>query len=477
MTPERLDEFRWLIPRTGGMRTEGLIYSSDSMIRSVLSDKAAEQVANVAHLPGIVGKSLAMPDVHWGYGFPIGGTAATDMDGGVVSPGGIGYDISCGVRLLRSNLTRKDVEGKEELLAAALFQEVPSGLGVGGRLRLDDRELRRVLKDGAAWAVSRGLGDAADLAASEDGGRLEEADPDGISSRALDRGRDQLGTLGSGNHFLELQSVDGVFDPAVAEAFGLAEGRVTVMIHTGSRGLGYQVCDDSLKVMQRAVQKYGIVLPDRQLACAPLSSPEGREYLAAMAAAANFARANRQVITDAVRRAFAAVLGRSDRDMGLDLVYDVCHNIGKIETHEVGGVPRRLCVHRKGATRAFPAGHPDVPEKYRSVGQPVLIPGTMGTASYVAVGTERAMKETFGTVCHGAGRRMSRSEASRRVNGRDVAEELGRRGIVVRSASWKGLAEEAPEAYKDVEDVVGVCEGAGLSRKVARLKPWGVVKG
>jgi tRNA-splicing ligase RtcB len=478
MRLEKIDDHRWRVPKTGAMRVEGLVYADEAMARAMDEDEALGQVANVACLPGITGVSLAMPDIHWGYGFPIGGVAAMDVSDGVISPGGIGYDISCGVRLLRSNLSFADVEPKLDALADALFHAVPSGLGAPGRLRLSSENVRDVFKKGARWAVENGLGDRDDLETCEDGGRLDTADPSAPSRRAVERGRDQLGTLGSGNHFLEVQRVDEVFDPVLAQAFGLFPGQVAVMIHTGSRGCGYQICEDSLGSMQAASRRYGISLPDRQLACAPISSPEGQAYFAAMSAGANYARANRQAITHWVREAFASLLRLTPRDLGMGVVYDVCHNIGKIEVHDVAGKGRSpLCVHRKGATRAFPAGHPDVPEAYRAVGHPVLIPGTMGTASYVAVGTDRAMAETFGTVCHGAGRRLSRKAATRQVDGRELQEELGRRGIRVRTASVRGLAEEAPLAYKDVDDVVEVCVKAGLARKVARLRPVAVVKG
>jgi tRNA-splicing ligase RtcB (3'-phosphate/5'-hydroxy nucleic acid ligase) len=474
---EKIDDYRWRIPKTGAMRTDGMIYADQKMIDKVVDEKAAEQVANVACLPGIVGSSLAMPDIHWGYGFPIGGVAATDAERGVVSPGGIGYDISCGVRMLRSNLAAKDVERKFSDLMDALFLNVPSGVGSTGKLRLNKQEMRQVFFKGSRWAVERGYGNGDDLDACEDGGVLRTADAGAPSDRAVERGKDQLGTLGSGNHFLEVQKVDAIYDPAVAAAFGLYEGQITVMIHTGSRGCGYQICEESLGLMQKSMQKYGYSLPDRQLCCAPLHSEEGRKYLGAMSAGANYARANRQTITHWVRESFMRTLDMSPKDLGMDVVYDVCHNIGKLEEHSVNGKKRKVFVHRKGATRAFPAGHPDVPEKYRSVGHPVLIPGTMGTASYVAVGTDRAMMETFGTTCHGAGRMLSRSAAMKQVQGRTLLEQMERSGIAVRAATMRGLAEEAPAAYKDIDNVVDVCEGAGLVKKVARLRPWGVVKG
>jgi len=477
VTLEKIDDVRWGIPKSGGMRVPGLIYASESMLPKIRQDKACVQVANVACLPGIVKVSLAMPDIHWGYGFPIGGVAATAVEDGVISPGGIGYDISCGVRLLRSNLTRNDVEKNLGELLDSLYCNVPSGVGSTGKINLSAQEMKKVFHKGALWAVERGMGTREDLEACEDAGRIESADPSIPSDRAVARGKDQLGTLGSGNHFLEIQVVDEIFDEAIARAFGLFNGQVTVMVHTGSRGCGYQICDDFLKVMRNSAKEYGITLPDAQLACAPLSSREGKDYFAAMGAGANYARANRQAITHWIRESFMKTLSLGPKDLGMDVVYDVCHNIGKIEEHDVDGRKMKLCVHRKGATRAFPAGHPQVPEKYRQIGQPVLIPGTMGTFSYVAVGTETAMKETFGTTCHGAGRSMSRTQALKQVNGRELQDDLARNGILIRSASYSGLAEEAPVAYKDVNEVVDVCDKAGLSKKVARLKPIGVVKG
>lgn len=477
MNLKKIDDFRWKIEKDETMRVPGIIYASEKMLPKITEDKASTQVANVATLPGIIGASLAMPDIHWGYGFPIGGVAATTLSDGVVSPGGIGYDISCGVRLLRSDLTKDRIEKKITDLADSLFHHVPSGVGSSGRINLNQREMKKVFEKGARWAVERGLGDAEDLETCEDGGFIDQADPDLPSERAIERGKDQLGTLGSGNHFLEIQVVDEIYDEKVASVFGIFKDQVTVMIHTGSRGCGYQICDDFLRVMSAAIRKYQISLPDLQLACAPLSSKEGKDYFAAMGAGANYARANRQTITHWVREAFMKTLSIGPKDLGMGVVYDVCHNIGKIEEHDVEGKKIKVCVHRKGATRAFPAGHPEVPEKYRAVGQPVLIPGTMGTYSYVAVGTERAMKETFGTTCHGAGRAMSRSQAMKRVDGRQLQKELESNQIIVRTASYRGLAEEAPFAYKDVNEVVDVCHNAGISLKVARLKPLAVVKG
>ncbi|MFH2201945.1 MAG: RtcB family protein [Elusimicrobiota bacterium] len=474
---KKIGDYLFELERSGGMRVPGRIYASAAMLPKIERERVAQQVANVAHLPGIVGYSLAMPDCHWGYGAPVGGVAAMDAADGVISPGMVGYDISCGVRLLRSAVTAASVRGRIGVLMDALHGSVASGVGKGGRLKLSREDMKRVLRKGARWAVAAGYGERCDLDMLEDGGAVAGADPDRPSRRALERGRDQVGTLGSGNHFLELQAVDAVYDPVVAEAFGLFPGQLVVLIHTGSRGCGYQICADSLQAMQKARARYKIALPDRQLACAPLTSAEGKDYFAAMCAGSNFALANRQVITHLVREAAMRALSLSPRELGLDVVYDVSHNIARIETHRVGGRERRLCVHRKGATRAFPAGHPEVPEAHRRAGQPVLVPGSMGTHSYVLVGTERAMEQTFGTVCHGAGRLMSRTQAAQRISGRELAQELTRRGIEVRTDSWRGFAEEAPFAYKNVVEVVEVCHQAGLARKVARMSPLGVLKG
>jgi tRNA-splicing ligase RtcB (3'-phosphate/5'-hydroxy nucleic acid ligase) len=476
---ERVGETRWRIPKHGGMRVDGIVYASAAMMDDIRADASLQQVANVAHLPGILDASIAMPDIHWGYGFPIGGVCATDPDEGVISPGGVGYDINCGVRLLASRLDRGDLAPDLPRVVDRLFTRVPTGVGAARRdLKLSTSELRRVLERGATWAVEQGMGEAADLEALEEGGRLAEADPGAVSDRALDRGRAQLGTLGSGNHFLEVQYVAEVYDEAAATAFGLAPGRVTVMIHSGSRGLGHQVCSEHLKVMQRAVETYRIELPDRQLGCAPLASPEGRDYLGAMAAAANYAFANRQVMTHWARESFAEALGAGPAEIGLGVFYDVCHNIAKMETFDdARGGRRRACVHRKGATRAYPAGHPQVPARYRDVGQPVLIPGDMGRYSYVLVGGEAAYRDTFGSACHGAGRRMSRKQAKRQARGRSLLAEMEERGVVVRAAGMATVAEEMPEAYKDVADVVDVVHRAGIARKVAQLRPLGVIKG
>jgi len=474
-----LDRYRWLLPReaAAGMRTDGLIYASQDMLADIAADRAHEQVANVACLPGIVGRSMAMPDIHWGYGFPIGGVAATDVTRGVISPGGVGYDINCGVRVLRTNLDETAVRGRLEPLVAKLFAAVPAGVGGKGGVELTPATMEEVLRDGAAWAVAQGLGTRDDLAACEDGGRISAARPAAVSNKATTRGLRQLGTLGSGNHFLEVAVIDEVYDERVAAAFGISRGMVTISIHVGSRGLGHQVCTDSLEDMVKAVKRYGITLPDRQLACAPLESPEGQKYLGAMSAAANYAWANRQVITANVRRAAGEAFGVEPAALDLSLVYDVAHNIAKIEQHTVDGRQIEVCVHRKGATRAFPAGHPDVPVRYREVGQPVLVPGDMGRYSFILVGTDRAMAETFGSTCHGAGRVMSRTAAKKQAHGADVQRQLAAKGILVRGHSQAGLAEEAPDAYKDVQEVVRVVHEAGISRRVCRMRPLGVIKG
>jgi tRNA-splicing ligase RtcB len=474
----QIDDYRWEIPREGKMRTRGLVFCSQEMLPSIQADQSLQQVANVATLPGIVGPSMAMPDIHWGYGFAIGGVAAFDLTDGVVSPGGVGYDINCGVRLLRTKLLRDQVECCMEDLVNTLFNNIPSGVGSRRKdFKLTGSTFKKVLKDGARWAVKDGFGEASDLEHIEAGGRIDGADPDLVSEFAMNRGKDQLGTLGSGNHFVEVGYVGEIFDASLAAQLGLFADQVTAIVHTGSRGLGHQVCEDYIKVMLKASAKYGIELPDRQLCCAPISSPEGKNYLAAMAGAANFAFANRQMITHWVRESFEQVYQMGPRDLGLDLVYDVAHNIAKLETHTVDGTPRKLCIHRKGATRAFPPGHPEVPEAYRATGQPVLIPGDMGRYSYVLVGTERALTETFGSTCHGAGRKMSRHMAKKAAKGRSIVKELAEKGIVVRGAGRATIDEEISEAYKDVAGVVEVVHNAGIAKKVARLKPLGVIKG
>ncbi len=477
---EKVDDYRWRIPKSykTGMRVDGLVFASQEMLNDILKEQAVEQVANVAFLPGIVGNSLAMPDIHWGYGFPIGGVAAMRMSDGVVSPGGVGFDINCGVRLLRTNLLETEVRPKIRELVDALYRNVPSGLGSEGKIRLHRREMDEVLIKGSRWAVEKGYGRREDLETTEEHGEMAGADPAHVSNRAKERGIPQLGTLGSGNHFLEVAVVDQISDAAIANDMGINQiGQVMLLIHCGSRGLGHQTADDYIGVMINAMKKYSIELPDRQLACAPLDSQEGRNYLAAMRCAANYAWANRQCITHWVRESFCEVLGKSEEDAGLELIYDVAHNIAKIEKYEVDGERVELCVHRKGATRAFPAGHPEVPAKYSRIGQPVFIPGDMGRFSYILVGTEQAMKESFGSTCHGAGRVKSRAAAKRELRGEAVLKDLESRGITIRTGSLKGLAEEASHAYKDVSLVVSVVRNAGISRIVARTRPIGVIKG
>lgn len=474
---EKIDENRWLIPKSGGMRVPGLIYSSERMLRDIQMDKSPRQVANVAHLPGIVKYSLAMPDMHWGYGFPIGGVAAFDWDDGIISPGGVGYDINCGCRLVATALYGDEIRGEIKGLVDALFYQIPTGVGSRGNIKLSRKEEKDACREGARWAVKNGYGLEDDIEHTEEGGALAGADPDVVSERAFERGRDQLGTLGSGNHFLEVGVVDAIYDSDTATVFGLKKGQVTVLIHSGSRGFGYQICDDFLHMLTKHVVSLGIELPDRQLACAYIDSPEGRRYLAGMACAANYAWANRQILLYLTRRIFEQYFGIGSTALGMRLVYDVAHNIAKREEHIVDGVKRKLCVHRKGATRAFPAGHPDVPVAYRKVGQPVLIPGDMGTSSFVLVGTDRAMKETFGSCCHGAGRVLSRHAAVKKAKGRAIYRELEDKGIFVRAHGRSTLAEEMPEAYKDISDVVDVVHNAGIARKVARLRPLGIIKG
>ncbi len=476
----QIDEFVWEIPRRGGMRVPGRIFANEALMRDIERDKSLQQVANVAHLPGIVSASLAMPDIHWGYGFPIGGVAAMDPDdGGVISPGGVGYDINCGVRVLATNLSEGDIRRQTGDLIDALFRAVPTGVGSANAIKpLSKDNMRRVLTRGAAYVVKQmGFGDEQDLLHTEELGCLSGADPDVLSERAIERGRRQLGTLGSGNHFLEVGFADEIYLPEKAAALGVKAGTVCVLIHCGSRGFGYQVCDDYLGVMHRAVDKYGIELPDRQLCCAPLRSDEGRAYLKAMACAANYAWANRQTITHLARNAFMQLFGLGPADLGMKLIYDVCHNVAKFEDHVVDGEARRLCVHRKGATRAFPAGDERIPESLREVGQPVLVPGDMGRYSYVLIGAPAALDLTFGSTCHGAGRVMSRARAKRESRGRDLFGEMRERGVIVRAAGKRTVAEEMPYAYKDVAEVVDVMAGAGVSDEVFRLKPMGVIKG
>ena len=477
---EKIDEYRWRIPKSykAGMRVDGLVYADEKMIKQISDDQAPEQVANVAFLPGIVKYSMAMPDIHWGYGFAIGGVAAMRVSDGVVSPGGVGFDINCGVRLLRTNLSEEEIRPHADKLADALYNAVPSGLGSTGRIRLRSKEIDEVLIKGSRWAVNSGYGRKEDLLTTEEHGEMPGAEPDRVSKRAKERGTPQLGTLGSGNHFLEVDIVDEIYEPEIARAMGIDHtGQAVLYVHCGSRGLGHQVADDYIKYMLQAMQKYAIEVPDRQLACAPVESPEGQAYLAAMRCAANYAWANRQCITHWVREAFCEALGVGEADAGLQLVYDVTHNMAKLEEHEVDGKKVKLCVHRKGATRAFPPGHPEIPSQYKRIGQPILIPGDMGRFSYVLVGTDKAMKETFGSTCHGAGRMKSRAAAKRQLQGREVLAAMKAKGITVRAGSLPGLAEEASESYKDVNDVVNVVHNAGISKKVARTRPLIVIKG
>ncbi|MGC1215022.1 MAG: RtcB family protein [Micromonospora sp.] len=464
--------YRFRIDRHDPMRVQGVVFASRSLLPDAGADKSLDQVANVATLPGIVDASYAMPDIHWGYGFPIGGVAATDVEqGGVVSPGGVGFDISCGVRLLTAGLDRDELGARLDALMDGLGESTPRGMGKGAVWHLTDRaELDAVLRGGSRYAVERGFGVERDLTRCEDYGAVDDANPAQVSERAVERGARQVGSLGSGNHFLEVQAVEEVYDEAVANAFGLRTGQICVMIHCGSRGLGHQICTDYVHEMEKVMRGYGIQVPDRQLACAPVSSHEGRAYLGAMAAAANYARANRQLLAHAARQVFRRVTGAT-----LDLVYDISHNLAKIETHDVDGAARRLCVHRKGATRALPPGHADLPDDLRDVGQPVLIPGSMGTGSYVLTGVPGS--PAFASTCHGAGRVQSRKQATKAVKGHDPRRELEAQNIAVRGASRRGLAEEMPAAYKDISAVVEAAEGAGLCRKVARLVPVGVVKG
>jgi tRNA-splicing ligase RtcB len=475
---KRIDDTKIEVPLDykPGMRVKGIIYV-DTVLEKELESQSIEQVANVATLPGIMKSSMAMPDVHTGYGFSIGGVAAFHLKDGIVSPGGVGYDINCGVRLLKSNFKKDEVIPKIKDLVTMLYSEIPSGVGSKGKIRLKSEDERKLLLKGARWAVEQGFGDAGDLEKMESNGCMEEADPSLISDKAYERGKAQQGTLGSGNHFLEVQYVDEIYDEHAANSLGLFHDQITVMIHTGSRGFGHQVCTDFIQVMARAANKYKIELPDKELACAPFESPEAQDYLSAMRAAANYAWANRQCIMHWTREAFMKVFRISPRKLGMTLIYDVAHNIAKVEEHQVNGKTMKLIVHRKGATRAFPPGHPELPEIYRHIGQPVLIPGDMGRVSFVLLGTEKAMEETFGSTCHGAGRVMSRHEAIKRAKGRAIWREMEDKGIIVMAAGRGTLAEEMSEAYKDISNVVDVVHNAGISKKVARLRPIGVIKG
>ncbi len=474
---EKMDNYRWLLPRSGNMRVPGLIFTSEALLKGIENDQSLKQVANVASLPGIQQYSLAMPDIHWGYGFPIGGVAAFDLEEGIISPGGVGYDINCGCRLMTTRLKASEIRPYLRTLVSTLFTGIPTGVGSRGVIHLSLKEETNVAIDGAAWAVKKGFGLPADLERTEDHGTLEGADPSILSDRALKRGLDQLGTLGSGNHFLEVQVVDQIYDHPLARAFGIGEGRVCVFLHSGSRGFGHQICDDFLKAMGRQFSGTAPNLPDRQLVSAPLKSDLGRRYMAAMACAANYAYANRQILMHLARQTFLDVFGLRPEELGMELVYDVCHNIAKKERHRLEDKEVMLCVHRKGATRSLPPGHPQVPERYRHAGQPVLIPGDMGTYSYVLAGTQGAQEKSFGSTCHGAGRILSRSQAVKRAKGRALSRELEDKGIFVQSRGKRTLMEEIPEAYKDVSQVVEVVHQAGLAKKVARLRPMGVIKG
>lgn len=473
----QIDEWRWEIPITGDMKVPGRIYANEALMADITADKSLRQVANVACLSGVIGYSFAMPDIHFGYGFPIGGVAAMDVDEGLISPGGVGYDINCGVRLVRTNLSEDEYGGRVDDMVRALFANIPCGVGSSGAIgRVSNDEERKILVKGARWAVERGMGTATDLEHTEERGCLDGADPSAVSARATKRGSDQVGTLGSGNHFLEISKVTEIFDETAAKAFGLWKGQLVLQIHCGSRGFGHQVCTDYITTMLDASRKYGIDLPDRQLCAAPVKSDEGRRYFAAMAAAANYAWNNRQVIMHLATEALERALRISPRELGAALVWDVAHNIAKFETHTVDGRERRVLMHRKGATRAFGPGRAELPDDYRRTGQPVLVPGDMGRQSFVCVGTDAA-EETFGSTCHGAGRVMSRKAARSKAHGRDIVRELKNRGISVYARGRGTVEEEMPEAYKDVAEVVKVMHEAGISRKVARLVPLGVVKG
>ena len=475
----KISQNLWEIPKSQEMRVPGRIYISQKMAeKSLQNDQALQQVINVAHLPGIQKYSLAMPDIHWGYGFPIGGVAATDLEDGVISPGGVGYDINCGVRLAVTNLEHESVRGKIDALISNLFQNIPTGVGAHGAIKkLSQQEMKKVLTKGSGWALENDLGDSSDVDFTEESGTLRNADPDSVSQRAIERGIDQVGTLGSGNHFCEVDVVEEIYDENTAEVFGLFRNQIVVQIHTGSRGLGYQICDDYLKTILRASNAYGFNLPDKQLACAPIKSKEGKEYLNAMQSAANFAWNNRQVIMHLAKKSFMQTFHMKESELGFKLVYDVCHNIAKIEEHIIDNESKKVCVHRKGATRAFPPGSKMIPPKYREVGQPVLIPGDMGRYSFVAVGTEKAMRETFGSSCHGAGRNLSRTKAMKDAKGRNIIDELNKRGVVIQASGYKTIAEEMPDAYKDVSEVVNVMHDEGITKKVAKLRPIGVIKG
>lgn len=468
---KKISSYKYLIPKTGDMKTDGLIFADDDMIKQIESDNAHQQVANMATLPGIVGFAMAMPDIHYGYGFPIGGVAAFDADDGIISPGGVGYDINCGIRLLKTGLSIADLDRRDiGRLCDMFYRNVPSGVGSTGRIKISKQEVKKVLENGAGWAVKNGYGSSDDLNYTEENGCMKGADAGCVSDRTLERGQNQIGTLGAGNHFLEIQEVSEIYDVDAARVFGVHKGQIVIMIHTGSRGLGYQICDDYIKKMATASQKYNIKLVDRQLVCAPFRSSEGQRYFAAMQCGANYAWANRQCIMHWVIKSIWDLFGESIK---ISMIYDVCHNIAKLEEHN----GRQLVLHRKGATRSFGPSRQELPREYRSIGQPVLIPGTMGTSSYLLKGTDKSLRESFGSTCHGAGRVWSRTRAKKTLRGSEVCDELKKRGIAIRSRSLKTIAEEAPQAYKDVTKVVDICHNAGLSEKVAKLLPLGVVKG
>lgn len=476
---KRIDKYLYEISQSyqEDMRVPARFYADPILLEGVLGDKSLEQLVNTATLPGIVNYALAMPDIHQGYGFPIGGVVATELPDGIISPGGVGYDINCGVRLLATHLNHEEIKPYLDDLATVLYRNCPSGVGKGGHIKLKSGELERLLETGARWALKRGFATEADLEHTEERGCIAGADAGKVSDRAKKRGQDQVGTLGAGNHFIEVDVVDEIFDETAAQRTGLFPGRIAIQIHCGSRGFGHQVCTDYVNRFQKSIREYNFILPDRELVCAPMSSPEGQDYLAAMKAAANYAFANRQVLTHHIRRSFEEVLAGKVKNFHVYQVYDIAHNMAKIEEHESNGRRLKVCVHRKGATRAFGPGSPVLPDTYRDIGQPVLVPGSMGTASWVLLGTAGSMAQTFGSTCHGAGRAMSRSKAKKTVWGADLREQLESEGVHVRAGSMPGLAEEAPFAYKDVDRVVEVVHGAGIAKKVARLVPLAVIKG
>jgi len=477
ITLKKLSDYKFMIPKQGGMRVPGIIFASENMIGHIKHEETYKQVMNVAYLPGIQRYSLAMPDIHWGYGFPIGGVAAMDVDDGVISPGGVGYDINCGVRSLKTNMFYDDIKPYIKNLIDRIYTNVPCGVGSTGKIKLSRHELNRVMVEGAKWAVKRGFGWDDDIERIEDSGCMEGANPDKVSQRAVERGMPQLGTLGAGNHFLEIQVVDSIYNVKIAQRFGIEKNQIMIMIHTGSRGFGHQICSDYIHKIQNVMSRYGITVPDRELASVPIKSPEGRDYISAMKAGANFAWVNRQMIMHWVRESFSEVLKKSPESLGMELIYDITHNTAKFEKHMVDGKEKLLCVHRKGATRAFPAGHSALPDIYRDIGQPVIIPGDMGSYSYILIGKKDSMKETFGSTCHGAGRVLSRRKALKVTAGRKISNELKNKGVYARAKSITTLREEVPEAYKDIEEVVEVVEKVGLSEKIVRLRPIGVVKG